>query len=344
MTEEVRLSICMPTYNFGAFIAETLDSIVPQLAPGVEVLILDGGSTDDTTEVVRGYLDRGLPIRYVRQDTRGGIDRDMARTVELAQGEYCWLFSSDDIMVPGAIAYVLNEIKSDLDLYLCGMVLCDRDMKVIAKHPISGARQGQVFQLDVDVDRHHYFELAETTTALFSFMGSLIFKRARWMQQVLDENYIGSLWAHVVRFMRMIPDGLALKYIEIPLLHKRSGNDSFMEKGLVNRYAMAIDGYQRIASDLFGDNSFEARHVRRTLVNEFPPRIFSTLKTTSIVENRHMEVPEIERLVRKTYCDPTMRNWAYRFVYKFSIIPLYDMVKMFGKGIIRKVLRKSESA
>lgn len=342
MTEAVKLSICMPTYNFGAFIATTLDSIVTQLAPGVEVVILDGGSTDDTSETVRRYLDRGLPIRYVRQVVRGGIDRDMARTVELAQGEYCWLFSSDDIMLPGAIAYVLNEVQSNLDLYLCGMILCAPDMKVIVEHPISRAERGQVFHLHADADRHRYFELAETTTALFSFMGSLIFKRARWMQYELEEGYVGSLWAHVLRFMRMIPDGLTVNYLGKPLLHKRSGNDSFMEKGLVNRYAMAIDGYQRIASDVFGKNSFEAGHVRRTLVNEFPPRIFSSLKTSSVAENRLMEIPEIDRLVRKTYCDATLRNWTYRVVYEFSLIPLYDMAKMVCRVIIRKIMKWSE--
>src|SRR5580658_6364649 len=80
----MRLSICIPTYNFGAFIGETLESIAAQLQDGVEVVVLDGGSTDETAEVVGAFAQRHPQIRYHRQPERGGIDRDMARTVALA--------------------------------------------------------------------------------------------------------------------------------------------------------------------------------------------------------------------------------------------------------------------
>ena len=89
----IRLSVCIPTYNFGRFIGETLESIVRQATEEVEIVVLDGGSTDNTTEVVEGFRDAFPRLRYYRQDFKGGIDRDMAKSVELARGEYCWLFS-----------------------------------------------------------------------------------------------------------------------------------------------------------------------------------------------------------------------------------------------------------
>src|SRR3954470_16861350 len=99
---DLKLSICIPTYNFGRYIEETLGSITCQLTPGVEVIILDGGSTDNTRERVEPWLAKASAIRYVGQSERGGIDRDIARVMDLAQGEYCWLFSADDVMKPGA--------------------------------------------------------------------------------------------------------------------------------------------------------------------------------------------------------------------------------------------------
>jgi abequosyltransferase len=42
-------------------------------------------------------------ITYHRLDKKGGIDKDMTKTVELARGDYCWLLSSDDAIKPGAI-------------------------------------------------------------------------------------------------------------------------------------------------------------------------------------------------------------------------------------------------
>ena len=89
--QPIRLSICMPTYNFGAFIGETLDSIIPQLESGIEIVVLDGGSQDDTAKVVRRYTEKHPAVRYVHQPMRGGIDRDMSRSIDLARGEYCWL-------------------------------------------------------------------------------------------------------------------------------------------------------------------------------------------------------------------------------------------------------------
>jgi abequosyltransferase len=63
----ISLSICIPTYNFGKFIGQTLESIIPNLTEAVEVVILDGGSTDDTADVV-AQKQRNFPqIQYHRQ-------------------------------------------------------------------------------------------------------------------------------------------------------------------------------------------------------------------------------------------------------------------------------------
>ena len=333
---EVKLSICMPTYNFGAFIAETLASIVPQLVPGVEIVILDGGSTDNTSEAVSPFLDGSLPVNYVRQAARGGIDRDMARTVELARGEYCWLFSSDDIMKPGAIARVLGEIESGFDIYVCGLTLCDRDMKVLAEHRVSRAPWGSTFDLQDAADRQRYFELAETTTALFSFMGSLILRRRRWMEHGIDEGYAGSCWAHVVRILRMIPSGLKLKYLGESLLMKRGGNDSFMDKGLVHRYSIAIDGYHRIAKDVFGEDAPEARHLRRVIVNEYPPNALLLAKAKCLREGLQDDVVQLDRLARAAYHDRNARNLVYLTLYRTVPVAIYQVARWIYKRTIQR--------
>ena len=337
MTEAVKLSICMPTYNFGAFIAATLDSIVPQLVPGVEIVILDGGSTDNTSEAVRPFLESGRPISYVRQDTRGGIDRDMARTIDFARGSYCWLFSSDDIMRAGAIARVLAEIESGFDIYVCGLTLCDRDMNVLAEHRVSRAPWGATFDLRNTAERRRYFTLAETTTAFFSFMGSIILRRQCWQEQGLDESYVGSCWAHVVRILRMIPSGLTLKYLGESLQLKRGDNDSFMDKGLVHRYSIAIDGYHRIAHDVFGDDSFESRQMRRVIVNEYPAKAFFFAKVICVREGRVRDIAELDRLAAKAYRDRVLRNRIHYAAYRLIPVKLYEILRRIYKAARKSV-------
>ena len=321
----ITLSICIPTYNFGDFISETLESILPQVVEGVEVVILDGGSTDDTTAVVRAFQSRFPALRYDRREERGGIDRDMARTVELARGEYCWLFSSDDLMKPDAIQQMLGHLQSGLDVYLCGLTICTRDMHPVKDHRILSVSSEETFDLGREDDRRTYFEHAETTTAFFSFLGSVIFRRARWDAIPLDEDFVGSCWAHVARMFRMIPSGLTVRYLATSYLLKRSDNDSFMEVGLIRRYAISIDGYHRLARTFFGEDSWEALHIRRVVATEFRPRAMLYAKWMSrdaSPEDRLL----LAHLAEEGYGDPSLRNRVSRFIYRCTPVFVFKLL------------------
>lgn len=311
----IKLSICIPTYNFGEFIGETLDSILPQLVDGVEIVILDGGSTDCTPAVVEAFQRRCPALRFHRREERGGIDRDMARTVALARGDYCWLFSSDDLMRRGALGEVLAHVESGLDVYLCGFTLCTCEMRPLKPQPILDVPSGMTFDLARDDDRRIYFEHAASTTAFFSFLGSVIFKKARWNALELDERFVGSCWAHVARMFSMIPAGLRIEYLAAPYLWKRCDNDSFMDAGLIRRFAITIDGYHRLARTFFPEDGFEARHIRRAVAAEFPPYVLLYTKWASrdaSFDDRLL----LDRLAETVYSDESVRSWLCRALYR----------------------------
>ena len=296
----------------------------------MEVVILDGGSTDDTAAVVDAFKVVCPALRYERREERGGIDRDMARTVELARGEYCWLFSSDDTMKPGAVREVLAQIESGLDVYIGGLTLCTYDMRPLRDQPILDVPPGTTFDLGRAADRHRYFEHAQTTTALFSFLGSMIFRKARWDAVALDEDFVGSCWAHVARIFRLIPSGLRVEYLGRSYLWKRCDNDSFLDNGLVRRFALTIDGYHRLADTFFGHSSLEARHIRRAVAAEFPASVLLYTKWISAAaceEDRRL----FERLVATVYEDPSLRNRLHRGLYRIMPTPF--------KGLAARVSR-----
>jgi abequosyltransferase len=335
-TARPRLTIGIPTYNFGVFIGATLDSITSQLTDGVEVVILDGGSTDDTAAVVRSFQERFPAVRYERREVRGGIDRDLAETVALARGEYCWLFCSDDVMKPGAVAHVLEEIGSKRDIYLCGFCLCTLDMEPVMEHPIVALRHDTDFELGDPVDRLRYFELAQTTTAFFSFAGSIIVSKARWDSRALDEAFVGSCWAHVARLFSIIPEGLSLRYLASPLLDKRSGNDSFMDRGLIRRLALAIDGYNRLADTFFGESSAEARHIRRVVTNEFPSWILLHAKALASREYAD-DLPLLDRLAATIYAERTLTNVINHLAYRWTPIAVYERARAAYRLVKRTI-------
>jgi abequosyltransferase len=330
---EVRLSICIPTYNFGAFIGETLASIIPQLLEGVEIVILDGGSTDDTTGVVESFQASCPAIRYRRQSERGGIDRDIIATIEFARGRYCWLFSADDTMKPGALAHVLDRLGSGCDVYLCGLTRCTFSMEPVMDHPVAAIDSEREFDLASVSERREYFARALTTTAFFSFAGSLIINRESWERAGPDERFFGSLWAHVAQILRMIPGGLRLHYIPAALLNKRADNDSFMEGGLVHRFAIAIDGYHALASAYFSEHSPEARDMRRVVANEFPPWMFLAARLGAR-RARSGEEAEVDRLAAAAYSEPTARNRLHHAVYRLTPNFLFAAAQAFNRRVV----------
>jgi abequosyltransferase len=317
----IRLSICMPTYNFGKFIGDALESIVKQATDEVEIVVLDGASTDNTSEVVGSFQARFPRLSYHRLDRRGGIDRDMARAVELANGEYCWLFSSDDVMREGALRDVLEEITLGFDVYLCGLTLCTLDMQPITQHRILRLRCDEEFELANEQDRRRYFQLAETTAAFFSFMGSLIVKRSRWDGIPFNEAFDGTLWAHVARIFAMIPQGLRLKYLSQSFLYKRGDNDSFMDKGPGHRYQLAIEGYDRLAETFFPRGSVEANAIRRTVRDELSIRALLNFKLTNTWVNKG-DLLLLDRIAATVYRERPPIARALFLMYKMTPLPL----------------------
>ena len=53
-----RISIVVPNYNYGRFIEKTLQSILAQDYPNLELIVVDGGSTDESVDIIRRYADR----------------------------------------------------------------------------------------------------------------------------------------------------------------------------------------------------------------------------------------------------------------------------------------------
>ncbi len=296
-----KLSICIPTYNFGQFIGQTLESILPQVTSEVEIVVLDGGSKDNTPEVVKRFVDACPNLKYFRFEKKGGIDRDMAKSVDLATGEYCWLFSSDDIMRPGAIKRVFDLIASGLDIYLCKHTICDINMRIISEHPVLETGKEVVFNLANEEERRRYCRLAATTEAFFSFMSAIIMKRSKWDAVKFNEKFAGSCWAHVARLFEIIPGGLTVHYVPEILLDKRGDNDSFIDQGVVKRYRIALDGLPDISDYFFGEGSFESWHIRRVLRREFTLKVFLYAKVLCMLKPDVEDKKLLDRLVYKTY-------------------------------------------
>jgi abequosyltransferase len=104
------LTIAIPTHNRAGCLKELLSAFADQLKdePRVEFMIADNASADDTPSVVQDFVDRGLRVRYIRNKENIGADANFLQCFEQARGKYVWLFSDDDLIVPGGLTKILE--------------------------------------------------------------------------------------------------------------------------------------------------------------------------------------------------------------------------------------------
>jgi abequosyltransferase len=334
------LSICIPVYNCGAYLPAALDSILAQRAPDIEVVVYDGGSTDDTPAVMQTYARLG--VRYLRAAARGGIDADLAACVAAASGEYCWLFSGDDVMRPGALARAREWLRGGADVIVCRHTICDIAMRVQYDYDVlRPAGQALEVQFADARQRRLWFERAATSEAFFSFLSGIVVRRAAWERGRTHPAFATSCWAHAERLLALAHDSQGLRVSHAPeiWLDQRGDNDSFAHAGVVNRYRIAIDGWQSIAAALFGPDSPEAFHVRRVLRREFKLEMFLAAKLRCARDPQRESRAELDRLYAKLHSDPSPRSAVLRAAYRLTPLALFAAVRALVRSTRRAVRR-----
>jgi len=220
----MKLSICMATFKRAQFIAETLDSIVDQLTPEVELIVLDGASPDETPEVLSRYVGRHPNIRYYREEKNSGVDADYDRAVQYATGEFVWLMTDDDLLKPQAVAAVLARLAAaDCELLFVNAEIWNADFSRLLKP--------RFVEMNCDTTYpESERERAFADVAFYSsFIGGVVISRARWMQRNRTDYY-GTLFIHVgVIFQHPALSKVAV--LATPLIKIRYGNAMWTARG-----------------------------------------------------------------------------------------------------------------
>jgi len=105
-----KISVLLPTKNRAESLKETLDSLTKQRFKDFEVVVIDGGSTDNTEALVKSYAKK-LPIQFAVQS--GGLIPQMNKAWKLARGEIVVRSDDDVVMAPGWLQAIVETFKSD---------------------------------------------------------------------------------------------------------------------------------------------------------------------------------------------------------------------------------------
>src|SRR5688500_8177111 len=134
------VSVVIPTYNYGRFIAHAIRSVLAQTRPADEIIIVDDGSTDDTTDAVKQF---GENVKYVRQEN-AGVCAARNRGVRESTGDLIAFLDADDTWEPENLEKQLDRFSRDgrIGLVHCGMREFDSTTGETIRLYVDGGEEG----------------------------------------------------------------------------------------------------------------------------------------------------------------------------------------------------------
>lgn len=123
-----RISVVTPSFNQAKYLEETIRSVLLQGYPNLEYIVIDGGSTDGSVDIIRRYQDS---LAYWISEPDRGQCHAINKGFSLATGDWLAWLNSDDIYLPGALYEVARTIRDHADCnWIVGAVnFADADLK-----------------------------------------------------------------------------------------------------------------------------------------------------------------------------------------------------------------------
>ena len=135
----MKISVIMPSFNQSSYVEAAIESVLSQSGAGVELIFVDGASTDDTMAKVAPYRDR--MTHFISEPDKGQSDA-LAKGFALASGDFMTWLNTDDLLLPGALADLAraHETNPERKWFLGNVVWIDA--KGILLHARRGERYG----------------------------------------------------------------------------------------------------------------------------------------------------------------------------------------------------------
>ena len=115
----MRISVIIPVYNSESTIARAIESVLRQDYPSLELIIVDGNSSDGTIEVIGKYADDIAVL--ISEDDNGYADA-FNKGIKASSGDFVLMLAADDCLLPKAISNFSKTILPETDVW-CGSVI-----------------------------------------------------------------------------------------------------------------------------------------------------------------------------------------------------------------------------
>lgn len=230
MSNVPKISVITPSYNQAGFIEETIKSVLVQNYPNLEYIIIDGGSTDGTVDIIEKYAEN--LFYYISEKDKGQADA-INKGFKIATGDIiCWL-NSDDIFEPNAFKNVIEAFNNNHSDFIYG----------------DGWLFGQGIRLH---NKYAKVKPGIVTEHILKYCDPLHQPSTFWTRAVLDEvGFLDENLHYVLdwEFFIRISQKFQLTYVPFPFSGYRIHQDCKTESGNLKRSNEIIQTIQKYAPD-----------------------------------------------------------------------------------------------
>ena len=257
------LTIAVPTFERSRSLVDTIESIrraCGQCVAPVEVLVVDNASGDDSREVVARSARDFLGLRYERQDSNVGGERNFFSCIEMALGSHVWVVGDDDVVEPSSVARIVRALDEGADAVVLNYSVWSSDLRTCLKPVFFKVPDDRVFE-SADA-------VLETFGGGLGFTGAVVIDRARVVRHghelFLRHAGVGLCFLDCV-YRSLV--GARAFYVAAPLTRNRGDNSRDLS-GVVQGWSsehwnrVFVAGFQLVLSG-FAEYGYSRRAVRR---------------------------------------------------------------------------------
>lgn len=185
MESQTKISIVIPSYNQGCYIGETFESIISQDYENLEIIVMDGGSNDNTLDIIHKY-ERHITYWQSRKD--GGQSAAINAGFKKATGTFVTWLNSDDVMLGGTLHAVDSVVKKNSHInFVSGSVLwMDKTGKIL--------RVGKSEKANHFFCKHHLFSNGGPS----AFIRKSCLQEVGWIREDFHYSMDTELWHRLI--------------------------------------------------------------------------------------------------------------------------------------------------
>ncbi|KZN29558.1 hypothetical protein N480_07485 [Pseudoalteromonas luteoviolacea S2607] len=251
-----KVSVLMLAYNHGKFILDAIQSVEKNISDKfeLEIIVLDDGSSDNTVDVVKTYMeDPKVEIKLIENEHQGihAIAKNLNTLIRASSGDFICFLTSDDMFTENRFEQQLEMMEQDLDVVLC---------YANGSNIINGVNSGLVHK-KVDLKllekkcTDSMYEYVTTCVPSLFVQSALIRKSfVSDMDEVYDESLIADDWVLNIRlFNKMQKESKKFDFIDKPVFLRilHGGNTSSNLPVHFERVVQVINKYCRSPEKLY---------------------------------------------------------------------------------------------